>query len=248
MDDKPWFTKWFNSPYYQLLYLNRDEAEAAAFINKLIDYLQPAPGSAMLDMACGRGRHSRFLAKRGFDVTGIDLSPDSIAEAKKYESENLHFFVHDMRLPFWMNYFNYAFNFFTSFGYFKTRREHENSIRTIAQSLKPKGVFVIDYLNTHYAEEHLMHTSEKQIDNVNFHITRWLDETHFLKKIIVEDLNLKESSEFEEQVTKFSLRDFTDMLLHQKLQVQEVFGDYNFNSYDVQKSPRMLIIAKKDDF
>lgn len=248
MDDKPWFTKWFNSPYYQLLYLKRDEAEAAAFINKLIDYLQPDPSSAMLDMACGRGRHSRFLAKRGFDVTGIDLSPDSIAEAKKHESESLHFFVHDMRLPFWMNYFNYAFNFFTSFGYFKTRREHENSIRTIAQSLKPDGVFVIDYLNTHYAEEHLMHTSEKQIDNVNFHITRWLDETHFLKKIIVEDLNLKESSEFEEQVTKFSLGDFTDMLLHQKLQVQEVFGDYNFNSYDVQKSPRMLIIAKKDDF
>ena len=245
MDDKPWFAKWFNSPYYHLLYFKRDEAEAAKFINKLIDHLNPSPGSYMLDMACGRGRHARCLAARGFDVTGIDLSTDSIIEARKHESENLHFFVHDMRLPFWMNYFNYAFNFFTSFGYFNTRREHENSIRTIAQSLKPDGIFVIDYLNTHYAEDHLIHTSEKQIDDVNFYLTKWFDETHFFKKIIIEDEALKKPLEYQEKVAKFSLGDFTEMLSYQKLQVQEVYGDYNFNSYHVRNSPRMLILAKK---
>ena len=88
MDDKPWFAKWFNSPYYHLLYFKRDEAEAAKFINKLIDHLNPSPGSYMLDMACGRGRHARCLVARGFDVTGIDLSTDSIIEARKHESEN----------------------------------------------------------------------------------------------------------------------------------------------------------------
>ena len=150
-----------------------------------------------------------------------------------------------MRLPFWMNYFNYAFNFFTSFGYFNTRREHENSIRTIAQSLKPDGVFVIDYLNTHYAEDHLIHTSEKQIDDVNFYLTKWFDETHFFKKIIIEDEALKKPLEYQEKVAKFSLGDFTEMLSYQKLQVQEVYGDYNFNSYHVRNSPRMLILAKK---
>jgi SAM-dependent methyltransferase len=245
MDGKPWFTKWFNSPYYHLLYLKRDEAEATRFINKLIDHLQPLPDSVMLDMACGQGRHARYLAKKGFDVTGIDLSPGNILAARKYESDKLHFFIHDMRLPFWINYFNYAFNFFTSFGYFNTRREHENSLRTIAQSLKPGGVFVIDYLNAHYAERHLLQTAEKQIDNVNFHLTKWFDENHFYKKIIVEDHNLKKPLEFEERVTKFSLGDFTDMLSFQKLQIQEVFGDYNFNSYNLNSSPRMLIIAKK---
>ena len=131
------------------------------------------------------------LAAKGFDVTGIDLSTDSIIEARKHETDNLHFFVHDMRLPFWINYFDYAFNFFTSFGYFKTRREHENSIRTIAQSLKPNGIFVIDYLNVHYAEDHLVHKSEIEIDGVNFYITKWFDETHFYKKIIVEDDRFK---------------------------------------------------------
>ena len=242
---KPWFEDWFNSPYYHQLYFKRDEAEAAAFISKLIDHLKPLPGSQMLDIACGKGRHSRMLAAKGFHVTGIDLSVDSIKEAKKYESENLEFFVHDMRLPFWMNYFHYAFNFFTSFGYFNTRREHDNSIRTIAQSIKPGGIFVIDYLNVHYAEDHLIHKSEVEIDGINYYLTKWFDETHFYKKIVVEDENLSKPIEHLEKVAKFSLGDFTEMLAYHKLQIQEVYGDYNFNEYHVKNSPRMVMIAKK---
>src|SRR5438309_821081 len=123
-DSNNWFKEWFNSPYYHKLYFERDEQEAAAFINRLIMHLQPVAQSTMLDVACGRGRHSKLLAAKGFDVTGIDLAPSSIAIAKQGEHEHLHFFQHDMRQPFWINYFDYAFNFFTSFGYFKTGREH----------------------------------------------------------------------------------------------------------------------------
>jgi SAM-dependent methyltransferase len=240
-----WFKEWFNSPYYYLLYFKRDKKEAADFINKLIDYLKPPAHSYMLDIACGRGRHSVQLASKGFDVTGIDISEEPIKRAKQKETPNLHFYLHDMRLPFWINYFDYAFNFFTSFGYFRTRREHDNAIRTVSQSLKPNGIFVIDYLNVHYAEDHLIHQSEIQIDGVTFYITKWFDETHFFKKIIVEDENLPEPLEYVEKVAKFSPGDFTDMLSYQQMQVQEVFGDYNFNHYDVKRSPRMIIIAKK---
>ena len=244
-ENKPWFKDWFNSPYYHQLYFKRDKEEATKFINKLIEHLKPGKESLMLDIACGRGRHSRILAAMGFDVTGIDLAVESIKEAKKYETENLHFFVHDMRLPFWINYFDYAFNFFTSFGYFNTRREHDNSIRTIAQSIKPGGIFVLDYLNAHYAEDHLVHKSELKIDDITYFITKWFDENHFYKKIIVEDEALKQPIEHQEKVAKFSLGDFTEMLAYHKLQVQEVFGDYNFNSYHVKNSPRMVIISKR---
>ena len=199
----------------------------------------------MLDIGCGRGRHSVYLASKGFEVTGIDLSENSIEIAKENENENLHFFTHDMRLPFWINYFDYAFNFFTSFGYFKTLREHNNSIRTISQSLKPEGIFVIDYLNVHFEEDHLVHSSEIKINEVHYHITKWHDETHFYKKIIVEDEKLKVSQQFEERVAKFTFGDFVDMLSFQGMQVQEVFGDYNLNKYDIKKSPRMIIVAKK---
>jgi SAM-dependent methyltransferase len=240
-----WFKSWFNTPYYHQLYFKRDEQEAAAFIDKLLQHLQPMPGAAMLDVACGKGRHSIHLAEKGFDVTGIDISPDSIAEAKLSETDKLHFYVHDMRLPFRINYYDYAFNFFTSFGYFKTRREHDNTIRTIAHSIKHKGFFVMDYLNVHYAEDHLIHHSQKEIDGVNYIITKWMDEHHFFKKIIVEDEALKEPLEYVEKVAKFSLGDFTEMFAYQGLQIQEVFGDYAFGHYDVKRSPRLIMIAAK---
>lgn len=241
----PWFKDWFNSPYYHQLYFKRDENEAAAFIDKLIAYLRPPAGSRMLDVACGKGRHSIQLAGKGFDVTGIDLSEDSIEEALQYQDEHLHFYRHDMRLPFRINYFDYAFNFFTSFGYFNTRREHDNAIRSIAQSVKPGGYFVMDYLNVHYAEDHTIHQSEKEIDGINFLITKWYDETHFYKKVIVEDENHNEPMIFTEKVAKFSLGDFTEMFAYQGMQIQEVFGDYAFTNYDIRKSPRLIMIARK---
>ena len=249
MAEKVWYKEWFNSPFYHKLYFERDEEEAKTFICELIEHLQPAAGSRMLDVACGRGRHSKILASLGFNITGIDISPDSIAYAKKTigETDNLEFFIHDMRLPFWGNYFNYAFNFFTSFGYFKTRREHDDAIRTIARSLKPGGVFVIDYLNAHYAEEHLINNEKKEITGTVYKIQRWHDEQHFFKKIEVTDPSLTEPVSCTEKVAKFSLGDFTDMLAFQNMQVKEVFGDYHFNKYDVKNTPRLIIIAGKKE-
>lgn len=244
-EQQPWFKEWFNSPYYYQLYFKRDKTEAAAFIDKLLDYLKPRPGSLMLDIGCGKGRHSVQLASKGFDVTGIDLSERSIDQAKKRESGHLHFFVHDMRLLFWINYFDYAFNFFTSFGYFNTQREHNNAMRTISQSLKQDGIFVIDYLNVHYLENHLQAQSQLKINTVDYAITRWYDENYFYKDIVVKDKRSGTTHQYQEKVAKFSLGDFIEMLAFQQMQVQEVFGDYAFNSYNINESPRMIIIARK---
>lgn len=245
MGQKEWYKDWFNSPYYDILYQKRNEQEAHDFIALLIKRLAPPAGSFLLDVACGKGRHSKVLADMGFDVTGIDISEKAIAEAKSDETDNLHFFTHDMRFPFYVNYFDYAFNFFTSFGYFATQREHDDSIRTIAKSLKPNGFFVIDYLNVHYAEDHLEKSEQLQLDNLIFYITRWHNETHFYKQIQVEEKGASRKHLFTEKVTKFSLGDFTDMLAYQDMQVQEVVGDYHLNGFNIRKSPRMIIIARK---
>lgn len=245
MAEQAWYKGWFNSPFYHKLYFERDEKEAETFIKKLIGHLQPAAGSRMLDVACGKGRHSKILASMGYDVTGIDLSFSSIAIAKESEKENLSFYVHDMRLPFWVNYYDYAFNFFTSFGYFKTRREHDDAVRSIAKSLRPNGVFVVDYLNVHYAEEHLVHNEMKKIGETTYDIHRWDDETHFHKKITVTDPSLSAPIIHTEKVAKFTLGDFTDMMSFQGLQVKEVFGDYDLGHYDVRKTPRLIVVAGK---
>ena len=240
-----WYKDWFNSPYYHKLYFERDEHEAKAFIGRLIKYLNPAPNSRMIDVACGKGRHSIELASFGFEVTGIDISPDSIAYAKRYETNHLEFYVHDMLLPFWGNYFDYAFNFFTSFGYFKTRREHDDAIQTISKSLRQGGVFMIDYLNVHYAEDHLRSSETKVLSGTIYDIHRWDDESHFYKQITVKDEALPSPLAFTEKVAKFSLGDFTDMLGFHAMQVIDVFGDYRLDRYDVKRSPRLILMAKK---
>lgn len=242
---KDWYKDWFNSAFYHKLYFDRDETEAENFIERLLKHLNPPKDSLMLDVACGKGRHSRFLSEHGFDVTGIDISFDSISVAKQMENERLHFYQHDMRLPAWINYFDYAFNFFTSFGYFDTRREHDDAIRTLVNSLKPEGTLLIDYLNVHYVEEHLVHNEVKEIDGTRYEIHRWMDEKHFYKRIIITDPSLQQPMEFTEKVAKFSLGDFTDMLSFQKMQVKEVFGDYQLNAYDIRKTPRMIIVAAR---
>ncbi len=243
---KDWFKDWFNSPYYHLLYSNRNEDEATAFIERLINYLQPHKNIKILDVACGKGRHSIALAEMGFDVTGIDLSIESITEAKQSESENLHFFTHDMRLPLWVNYFDIAFNFFTSFGYFKTQREHNNAIRSITQSLKPGGLFIIDYLNVAYEEKNFEESTEKIIGDYHFVIKKRHDLHHFYKEIQVNDGSVKMPITLStERVAKFSFDDFKTMLAQQHMQIEEIFGTYDLEKYDVASSRRMIIVAKK---
>ena len=240
-----WFREWFDSPYYHTLYFERDEQEATAFINRLLDYLHPPSGCRMLDAGCGRGRHSRVLAAHGFDVTGIDLAAGSIAYARQFSNDHLHFYQHDMRLPLHVNYFHYVFNFFTSFGYFRTLREHYNAIRTISQSLRTNGIFLLDYLNVHYAEDHLVHRSVKEINGITYHLTKWFDETHFYKKILIEDEQRDAPLEYVEKLAKFSLGDFNEMFSFHGLQIQEIFGNYELAPYDIRNSPRLLMVARK---
>ncbi len=240
-----WFKDWFNSPYYHQLYAHRDEQEAANFIDKLVAHLQPTAGAKMLDVACGKGRHSMQLASKGFDVTGIDLSSESIAEALQSEDEHLHFYEHDMRLPFWINYFDVAFNFFTSFGYFKTQREHDNAIRSIVTSIKPKGIFVMDFLNVQFANSKEVAETIKEIGTTKYSISKWSDDHHFYKKILVEDTALAKPMQYTEKVAKFTLPNFEKMFAKQGLKIKEVLGDYHFGTYNETTSPRLIMIAEK---
>lgn len=242
---KHWFKDWFNSPYYHLLYNNRDEREAASFIDKLLDYLRPAPGALMLDVACGRGRHAKYLADKGFDVTGIDLSEESIAAARKMENDHLRFFQHDMRLPFMVNYYDVVFNFFTSFGYFETRRENDNALRTLKNALRPGGKVVLDYLNSVYVEQHLVPSEVKEINDVVFDIHREVRDKKFLKEINILDRKQLLRLSFTESVNAFRRADFEAMFARQGLQINDIFGDYHFNPYHEQHSTRLIIVATK---
>lgn len=240
-----WYENWFGSQFYSILYQNRDELEAQEFVENLLAHLEPLPGSTMLDIACGEGRFAKNLAEHGFDATGIDISSQSIEIAKTFESDRLHFFVQDMRLPFYINYFDYAFNFFTSFGYFSNDRDHALAARSFAAALKTDGILVIDYLNREHVLANFVPEETITRDSYTFHIKRRLERNHLIKEISFADSQGKERH-YTESVAAFSLADFITMFKATDLYLVDTFGDYQLRPYHIVDSPRLIMIFKKN--
>ncbi|WP_131538122.1 class I SAM-dependent methyltransferase [Pedobacter nototheniae] len=240
---RKWFQYWFNSPYYHILYQQRNDAEAEFFIDNLTDFLNPTGDSKMLDIACGKGRHSIYLNKKGFNVTGIDLSEQSIKYAKQFENEKLHFLVHDMRRLFYINYFDVALNLFTSFGYFDTEKDHVNALKTFRKSLNAKGILVIDYFNTEKIVRNLNHQETKVLDHITFNIDKKVVDGKIIKKINFEDND--KTYNFEERVQAFSLQDFERMLTKAGMVIEKTFGSYALEDYSEENSDRLILICKK---
>ena len=132
-----WFTNWFDSKYYHILYKNRDINEAKFFIENLITKLD-LKDKKILDLACGKGRHARLFNELGFNVVGIDLSLNSINEAKIFENKTLKFFQLDMRNQFANEEFNIVTNLFTSFGYFDDLEDEQKTFNSINKALKKR--------------------------------------------------------------------------------------------------------------
>ncbi|MCD6013548.1 MAG: methyltransferase type 11 [Flavipsychrobacter sp.] len=239
-----WYLNWFGSPYYKILYQNRDEYEAREFVENLLAYLRPRPGSNMLDIACGEGRFARQLAEHDYKVTGIDISIESIDVAKAYETDNLQFFTHDMRMPFYINYFDYAFNFFTSFGYFEHDRDHALAARSFAAALKPEGILVIDYLNFEHVAANFVTEETIERGGYTFHIKRRIERSHIVKDITFMDAENIERH-FTESVAAFTLADFNKMFKNAEMSLIGTFGDYGLEQYHPIDSPRLIMIFKK---
>ncbi len=244
MKKKDWYENWFNSAYYKILYRDRDELEAEQFVETLVDHLQPIPGSRMLDIACGEGRYARQLAGHGFDVTGIDIAYTGILKAQEYEHERLHFHVHDMRFPLYINYFDYAFNFFTSFGYFTSDRDHLMAAKSFAAGLKEDGLLVIDYLNAPYVLDNLVPHETVMRDGYAFDITRRVEGKHIVKDIRFAD---REGMpiHYAERVAAFTLSDFLAIFKKAGLSLSGTYGDYRLNNYDPAESERLIMMFKK---
>lgn len=237
-----WFKDWFNTPYYHILYKNRNYQEAEKFIDNLLVFLAPSPGSKFIDIACGKGRHSVFINKKGYDVVGYDLSEQSILEAKKSENEGLSFFVHDMRQIFRTNYFDFAFNLFTSFGYFKSSRDEQNAINSASKNLKPGGILVIDFLNKAKVINNLIKSEEKTIEGIQFNIQKKIENNHVIKSIQFSDKG--QSFNFQESVKLLSINDFESYLKKGNFELLNVFGNYNLEKFN-ENSDRLILIAKK---
>lgn len=242
MSTAEWFRTWFDTDYYHLLYSNRDEKEARQFIDTLLSFLNPIPGSTFIDIACGKGRHSIQLAENGYDTTGVDLSENSILQAKGAESDMLQFYVHDIRRPFPGEKYNYALNLFTSFGYFESMNEHCDALNNIYDALEPSGIFVFDYLNSKSIDCGYSMSKEVVFDDVKFETTKSIIGKHIVKTIkVVDGMN---ETKFQEKVMAFSPSELISMLEEIGFTIISKYGNYQFDGFD-SNQPRLIIIAQK---
>jgi 2-polyprenyl-3-methyl-5-hydroxy-6-metoxy-1,4-benzoquinol methylase len=241
---KNWFKNWFDTEFYHKLYSHRNEKEAEEIVNEIIQELQPQRGAAMLDLGCGNGRHAKYLAAHGFHVTGLDLAFSSIQQASKWENETLRFYRHDMREPFGDSCFDYLFNFFTSYGYFSVK-ENDRVIRNMVKSVRRNGFVMIDYMNVAHCVNSLVPEEEKEIDGIVYRIRRWTDEKYIYKRIAIDNVQAEGPFIYTEKVMKLNKSDFHEMFEKNGLKPIKVYGDYKLNEYQLETSPRLILLAQK---
>jgi SAM-dependent methyltransferase len=240
-----WFVSWFDSAHYQRLYAHRDEREAGAFVDALIQRLPMTGNASVLDLGCGNGRHATHLAARGFHVAGLDLSAESLAVARARPGGFVQWIRQDMRRPFGAAVYDYVLSLFTSFGYFEHPGDHLGVVSNVARSLTTGGRFVLDYLNTRHAEAHLVGEERIRREGVDYRISRWSDGRAIFKRIVTDARPGERSQEFVERVSKLAIDDFRFMFALCGLRIDALYGDYSLVPFDTVTSPRLILVATK---
>ncbi|MEG9326931.1 class I SAM-dependent methyltransferase [Salinimicrobium catena] len=237
--EKNWFSSWFDTPYYHILYKDRNDDEAWEFMQNLVSFLDLPKNATILDLACGKGRHSVFLNQLGYNVTGVDLSENSIRHARQFENHSLRFYTHCMCEPV-DEKFDAVFNLFTSLGYFENEKDNLNSIKAIKQELKPGGYGVIDFMNVKKVIQTLVPEENKTVQGIDFEINRRFKDGYVMKDIRFTDEDIDHS--YTEKVQALTLDDFQKYFQEAGIVLKHTFGNYRLERFDEQNSDRLILV------
>ena len=229
---------------YSRIYRHRDDKEASKTIDAVLDLLPISLNAYCLDVACGFGRHLYQLRQRGIQAYGIDLSMALLQEALRRFPLHGYLVQADMRyLPFGPS-FDFVLSFFSSFGYFREDRENIQVMRSMARILKPKGWFLIDYLNPDYIKRHFIHEDHQEYVGFSVYQRRWinLDNQSVDKKVYIEDKDGRRV--YYESVKLYTLTEMKAFCQKAGLRVKAIFSDYQGRVFD-QASSRMIILGEK---
>jgi SAM-dependent methyltransferase len=252
-----WFTKWFSTQDYLDLYKHRDTRDAAKILRLLFENVSIPKGAKVLDLACGNGRHSLLIARKGYNVTGIDLSNYLISKAKEklngeYSScrNRLSFEIGDMRYIAHKNEFELVVNLFTSFGYFEKHSDNMKVIKSISSALKQNGWFLFDFLNRDYLLKHLVPFNVKREDkNIIVQIRNisggFVEKNIFILKNNAVPGSYPALNSYKEKIRLYSLKDFREMFSANGLKTVKVFGNYDGSKFVKSKSGRLILLAQK---
>ena len=236
-----WFASWFDTSYYHILYKHRDDSEAQEFIRNIVSFLNIKKEDKLLDLACGKGRHSIFLNQLGYNVIGADLSKNSINIAKEFENERLHFVEHDMRNSF-KTKFDVILNLFTSFGFFEDDNEDIKVLQNIKNGLNKNGIAIIDFMNAKKVIKQLVPEEIQQIDGITFNIKRYLK-----NGFIIKEINFNADGEHHTFFEKVKCLDLTKINLYLDsvgFKIKHTFGNYQLNVFNEDTSDRLILVLE----
>lgn len=241
-----WYKDWFNSEHYIKVYSHRDETEAEKLVALITKIIILQPGSSVLDMACGSGRHAISFAKMGFDVTAVDLSELLISEARKNALETgvkIDFVLSDLLEYETSKRFDLVLNLFTSLGYFENDEENFSVIKKAYALLNQGGYFVLDYFNKDYLLKNLIPTTIFSENGFRITQNRSIEGTRIVKQITIENDGSVE--EFYESVRLYDYEEILNYIKKAGFATIKQYGDYFGNNYDRESSSRLIIIAAK---
>jgi SAM-dependent methyltransferase len=244
-----WYREFFDDLYLRVY----QPVEALERVRREVDFIVKAldlpAGAKVLDLCCGQGRHSLELARRGFQVVGVDLSEALLyAARKRAESEGLSVtFLHcDMREIDFADEFDAVINMFTSFGYLESEAEDEKVLGKVAQALKSGGKFLLDVVNRdrlvrdfqarewHAADEGWLVLEERTFDHLSGRMeTRWVC-------VARDGVRYERLS----SVRLYTASELRTMLERAGLKVTNLFGDYDGSPYSWD-SQRLIVVACK---
>ncbi len=203
--------------YFSLKQLKKD-------VDFIIEVLKLKKMDKILDIACGNGRHTIELKKRGFDIEGLDFSDYLIKIAKKQaKQENLeiNFYKQDIHKIIRKKY-NKIFLFFSEFGLFDANKVLKN----IARILENKGLFLLD------------------CDNVFRLIKRLRENQDSPYKFDFIKMELKAKKNGNKRVKYYTFPELKKIFSKNKLFIISVYGNYDKEELNINSS-RIIIVAKK---
>jgi len=249
MDETPWYKTFFGEDYlriYSFLTPERTEREVEGIV-RLLDL---PPGSAILDLCCGHGRHALALAKRGYQVTGQDLSEVFLQHAQadaKAQGVQVRWLHGDMRkIPF-ENEFDAVINIFTAFGYLENEGEDQQVLQQVHKALKPRGLFLIEtmhreFLLRNFAASEVSRNADGLIVLEERDFDLLTSNCHVQVTMLSPD---GQHSEYTHAERIYSLTEFARMLEAEGLHIQAYYGGLDGSQLRLT-SPRLVVIGSKN--
>lgn len=131
------------SEYYDLLYADKDYAGEAAYVKGFLDKHGDGKVKRILDLGCGTARHDTALAALGYEVTGVDRSPDMLVMAReRFTGKLVEGDVRTVRIG---GKFDAVTTLFHVMSYQATDEDVLATMRTAREHLHDGGLFLFDF-------------------------------------------------------------------------------------------------------